>query len=338
LHRQLLSSERAEYLPTQLIPGRFAGETGTGDYRVRLGGKTAPNTEEIQKEIVMPGILNKILSDLEESKILDKVAIPGTKAASKLVPKGPVKDALTGKWLGHPVHPLLTDVAIGFWTAGAVLDLLGHKHEKSAEVLTGLGILSAVPTALAGVADWVDTIGAERRVGLVHALGNTAALAAFTSSYFARRNGDTSKGKVLCAVGSGFLGFSGYLGGHLAYRMGSGVDRTAFDHKPQEWTPVLTDEELLEDSPVVVQAGDADVLLYRNSGTVCAIHNVCSHRGGPLNEGRIDSESRTVTCPWHASEFDLCTGEVVHGPASAPQPRFEARVNGGKVELREVKG
>jgi nitrite reductase/ring-hydroxylating ferredoxin subunit/uncharacterized membrane protein len=286
----------------------------------------------------MPGFLDKMLVSLEEAKALDKVAIPGTDAASKLIPKGPVKDALTGKWLGHPLHPLLTDVAIGFWTAGGVLDLLGERHEKSAEVMTGLGVLSALPTALAGLADWVDTIGEERRVGLVHALGNTAALTAFSTSYFSRRNGDTTGGKVLAAVGLGLLGASGYLGGHLAYRMGSGVDRTAFDHKPQDWTPVLADEDLLEDAPQVVQAGDTDILLYRNSGTVCAIHNVCTHRGGPLNEGSIDSEARTVTCPWHASEFDLCTGEVIHGPASAPQPRFETRVHGGKIEVKEVRG
>ena len=120
--------------------------------------------------------------------------------------------------------------------------------------------------------------------------------------------------------------------------MGSGVDRTAFDHKPQDWTPVLADEDLLEDAPQVVQAGDTDVLLYRNSGNVCAIHNVCTHRGGPLNEGSIDPEARTVTCPWQASEFDLCTGEVIHGPASAPQARFETRVHGGKIELKEVRG
>lgn len=286
----------------------------------------------------MPGFLDKLLASLEDAKILDKVAIPGTDAASKVIPKGPVKDALTGKWLGHPVHPLLTDVAIGFWTAGGALDLLGERHEKSAEVMTGLGILSAIPTALAGLADWVDTIGEERRVGLVHALGNTAALTAFTSSYFCRRNGDTTSGKLLAALGLGLLGASGYLGGHLAFRMGSGVDRTAFDHKPQDWTPVLADEDLLEDAPQVVQAGDTDVLLYRNSGNVCAIHNVCTHRGGPLNEGSIDPEARTVTCPWHASEFDLCTGEVIHGPASAPQARFETRVHGGKIELKEVRG
>lgn len=286
----------------------------------------------------MPGFLDKMLVSLEEAKALDKVAIPATDALSKVIPKGPAKDALTGKWLGHPLHPPLTDVAIGFWTAGAVLDLFGERHEKSAEVMTGLGILSALPTALAGLGDWVDTIGAERRVGLIHALGNTAALTAFTSSYFSRRRGDTTTGKMLAALGSGFLGASGYLGGHLAYRMGSGVDRTAFDHKPQDWTPVLADEDLLEDAPQVVHTGDTDVLLYRNSGTVCAIHNVCTHRGGPLNEGSIDSAARTVTCPWHASEFDLCTGEVIHGPASAPQPRFETRVHGGKIEVKEVKG
>ncbi len=282
----------------------------------------------------MPGILKSI----EEAKFLDKFAVPASEAASKLVPHGPVKDALTGKWLGHPLHPLLTDVAIGCWVAAGALDLFGKSHEKSAEALTGLGIAAAVPTALSGIADWVDTIGEERRVGLVHAVGNTVALAMFTSSFLARRGGNPGKGKVLSMAAHAILGGTGYLGGHLSYRLGSGVDRTTFDHKPAGWTPVLSENDLPENSPVLATAGDTDVLIYRNSGVVCAIANTCTHRGGPLNEGKIDVESMTVTCPWHASEFDLCSGKVVHGPASAPQPKFEARINGGKVELRQAPG
>ncbi len=282
----------------------------------------------------MPGILEKI----EDAEFLDRAAEAGTKVGSKLVPHGPVKDLLTGKWLGHPVHPMLTDAAIAFWTSAVTLDLFGRRYERSAQTLTGLGILSAVPTAAAGLADWVDSIGAERRVGLVHAVGNVAALTAFSGSYTARRRGDSRKGKVLTLIGTTFLASSGYLGGHLAYRIGAGVDRMAFDRLPDEWTPVLEETDLRPGTPVIGRAGDVDVLLYRGTGGVCAISNKCSHRGGPLNEGTINGERNTVVCPWHLSEFNLCTGEVVHGPASAPQPQFEARVNGGKIEVRTVRG
>lgn len=282
----------------------------------------------------MPGILKSI----EQAQILDRVAVPGADAASKMIPQGPVKDTLTGKWLGHPLHPVLTDVAIGCWAAAGALDLIGKRHHKSAEVLTGLGIVAAVPTALSGIADWADTTGEERRVGMVHATGNTVALATFAGSYLARRRGKQNRAKVLSMFAHAVLGGAGFLGGHLTYRLGSGVDRTAFDQGPDQWTPVLADEDLPEGSPVLARAGQTEVLVYRNSGVVCAIANTCSHRGGPLNEGKVDPESRTVTCPWHASEFDLCTGTVVHGPASAPQPKFDARINGGKVELRRSAG
>lgn len=281
----------------------------------------------------MPGILQKI----EDATKLDRAAKAGTAAGSRLIPQGPVKDLLTGRWLGHPVHPLLTDTTIGFWSAALVLDLLGPRHARSAKTLTGLGIISAVPTAAAGLADWVDTIGAERRVGLVHAAGNVAAVAAYCGSFAARVRGDNRRGKVLSFAGATLLSAAGFLGGHLAYRIGSGVDRAAFQHPPEDWTPILAEPDLPANSPVVAQAGDVDVLMYRNSGRICAIANTCSHRGGPLNEGTIDAETRTVACPWHDSHFDLCTGEVKQGPASAPQPRFEARTNGGKIEVRVVK-
>ncbi|HEX2053055.1 MAG TPA: Rieske 2Fe-2S domain-containing protein [Actinomycetota bacterium] len=281
----------------------------------------------------MPGILQKI----EDSEFLDAVAQPAADLGSKLIPQGPVKDALTGKWLGHPVHPMLTDVAISFWTAATTLDLFGKRHERSAQTLTGLGIVSAVPTAAAGIADWVDSIGEERRVGLVHAAGNVAALLAFTGSYLARRNGNSGRGKVLSLLGATFMGGSGYLGGHLAYSIGAGVDRMAFDELPDDWTPVVSEDQLLPGSPALGRAGDVDVLVSRNGSGICAIANKCTHRGGPLNEGDVDTENQTVTCPWHGSQFNMCTGEVVQGPASARQPMFETRVSDGMVEVRTVR-
>ena len=282
----------------------------------------------------MPGILETI----EDSPYLEGPAQKSANAASKLVPHGPVKDLLTGKWLGHPVHPMLTDTAMAFWTSALTLDLFGRRFERSAQTLTGLGIVSAIPTAAAGLADWVDTIGAERKVGLVHAAGNVAALAAFCGSYAARRKGDSTRGKLLTLIGATFMSGSGYIGGHLAYRIGSGVDRTAFDSLPDEWTPVLAESEMKEDTPVLARAGEVDVLVYRGSKGLCAIANKCSHRGGPLNEGTVNRDRNSVVCPWHDSEFDLCTGEVVHGPASAPQPQFKTRMNNGKIEVRTARG
>lgn len=282
-----------------------------------------------------------IVRPIEKAEFLDPAAKKAAEIGKMLVPHGPLKDLLTGNWLGHPLHPLLTDVTIGAWTSANILDLLGGRDSsRAAKRLVGLGILSAVPTALAGIADWVDTLGPERRVGMVHAASNVTGLTAFCLSYAARARGNDARGKLLALVGSAAVSAGGYLGGHLSFRMGAAVDRSVFDELPQEWTPVLAEDELPPAAPVVAQAGSVDVLVYRRPADfgrpaqVCAIANICTHRGGPLNEGKIDAAAGTVTCPWHASEFDLCTGKVIHGPASAPQPNFEVRVKGGKVEVR----
>lgn len=274
---------------------------------------------------------------IEQAKVLDPATETISTGASKVLHQGPVKDALTGHWLGHPVHPMLTDVPIGFWVGSLLLDFFGGKAARStAENLIGWGVLAAVPTAASGVADWVDTIEEEQRLGFVHALGNVAAIILYGLSYRARRRGDHSRGVALSLIGAGSLTISGYLGGHLAYRLGAGVNRTAFDEPSEDWTPVLPAAELPEKVPTLGDAGGISIMLFREGDTISAIADKCTHRGGPLHEGEVDPSGKTVTCPWHYSEFDLKTGKVVHGPATAPQPFYEARISGDQVEVRRA--
>lgn len=68
---------------------------------------------------------------------------------------------------------------------------------------------------------------------------------------------------------------------------------------------------------------------------MCAIANTCTHLGGPLAEGKREGD--TVICPWHGSRFDPGTGDVLGGPAVYPEPRYEARVRAGKIEVRAAK-
>lgn len=275
------------------------------------------------------------LNVIEQATALDKPGEVIGDVATKLIAQGPLKDALTGKWQGHPVHPALTDIPIGLWLNSLVLDILGGERSRdAADRLLGLGILSSLPTAAAGLADWVDTIGDERRIGLVHAGGNVLAIALYTSSYAARKSGKRATGFLLSLAGTGVLTAAGFLGGHLVYRMGSGVNQTRFQHYPEEWTPVLPAAELPQKVAVAADTDEGKVFLYRDGESICAIADRCSHRGGPLHEGEIDPASNTVTCPWHASVFDIRTGEVRRGPASAPQPSFEARIAGDQVEVK----
>jgi uncharacterized membrane protein len=124
--------------------------------------------------------------------------------------------ALRGRWLGHSLHPLLTDVPLGAWIGVSALDVAGGRRARPAATgLLGLGIAAAVPTALAGVADWRTTTGRSRRVGVVHAVANSAALAIYCASLLARVRGRHRAGAALGLVAGTVATAGGYLGGHL---------------------------------------------------------------------------------------------------------------------------
>lgn len=262
---------------------------------------------------------------------LDRVAELVGPLAERLGP-GPVKDLLSGTWLGHPLHPVLTDVTIGAWTSAGMLDVVGgERSSDAARRLIGLGVLSAGPTALAGWSDWADTEGEERRAGVAHALGNTAAIAAFGLSWVARRAGRRGLGIALSTVGTGIASATAYIGGHLVYSRGVGVDVTAFDRLPVRPTAVMAADELEEGTPTVVEVKGVPVFLLRRGEHVFAMHNRCTHRGGPLHKGKLEGD--TIECPWHGSCFRVTDGELERGPATAPQPVYAARIVDGKVEV-----
>jgi len=278
-------------------------------------------------------IVEDLLERLHQAEWLDGVARPLSKFVGEVIPHGVVKDALSGTWIGHPLHPMLTDVAIGSWTSAFFLDLMGRPgSQEAADSLVGIGVLSAVPTAAAGLADWSDMMGAERRVGLVHAGANVVATGLYGLSWLARRGGNRSRGVALGLAGATVATVGGYLGGHLSYRQGVNVDRNAWEEGPADWVDTIDENELVEGAPVPVSADGVQVLLVRRGTTVHAIGDVCSHAGGPLHEGEVDGGC--VTCPWHASTFRLSDGAVLHGPATAAQPVFDTQVAGGTVQVR----
>lgn len=279
-------------------------------------------------------VVEDVLERIEEAEGLDRVARPLAKAVAKVVPHGPVKDALSGTWLGHPLHPLLTDVAIGSWTSAFLLDVFGGEGtEAAADALVAAGVVSALPTALAGLSDWSDLLGAERRVGLIHAAANVLAVTCYGLSWVARRKGDRGRGVALGLLGASVATVGGYLGGHLSYRQGVNVNRNAWEEGPEGWVDVAAESELVEGRPVAADADGVRVCLVKRGSALHAIADVCGHAGGPLHEGELDGEGR-VTCPWHGSTFRVQDGAVVHGPATAPQPDFETRVQDGRVSVR----
>ncbi|HEU5195763.1 MAG TPA: Rieske 2Fe-2S domain-containing protein, partial [Methylomirabilota bacterium] len=243
-----------------------------------------------------------------------------------------VKNFLHGTWLGHPLHPVLTDVPIGAWTTALVFDALdagSHGWPWQRTVRRGaddailVGIVGALGAAVAGVTDWQHTDGKARRTGLAHAMLNTIALGLYTGSLLMRRRGARGAGRTLAGAGFGVMLASAYLGGRLIYREHISVDH-AQREEPEGYLRALRESELREGQPVRAELNGLRVVVVKRGGRVYALGERCSHLGGPLAEGQLQEES--IVCPWHGSRFALEDGRVLDGPATMPQPCFETRV------------
>lgn len=276
--------------------------------------------------------LYELTERLGKLEALDSAGHKVAEAVGRALPHGPVKDALSGTWLGHALHPVLTDVPIGTWASASILDILGGEDTgRSAELLIGVGLAAAVPTVAAGWSDWSDTQGSEQRIGLVHGASNGAVTLLYGSSLWARRRGNRGVGVSLGLLGAGLTLASAYLGGHLSLSKGVGVDQTAFEDGPSEWTTVMS-EAALGPEPASADVGGTAVMLVRHRGAIKAIMDRCSHLSGPLHEGELRDDC--IVCPWHGSVFRLDDGAVVEGPARAPQPAYDVRVEQGDIQVR----
>jgi uncharacterized membrane protein len=171
--------------------------------------------------------LTALVERLESVEVLDGAASALGREIRELIPDGPPKDALSGRWLGHAVHPVLTDVPIGMWTSAVLLDWTGGRASRpAADRLLVVGLLAAGATVATGWSDWADAEqgnAAVRRVGLVHAATNAAATALMLGSCISRIRGARGHGRLLALAGSAALGLGGWLGGHLSYSLGAGV-------------------------------------------------------------------------------------------------------------------
>lgn len=248
----------------------------------------------------------------------------------------PVKSLLNGTWLGHPVHPMVTDVPVGAMTVAAVLDAVGQ--DTAADLAVATGLASMVASAATGAADAVDTYGRPQVYATVHASLMVGSLAAYAGSMLLRigPRGGRPLAKVLSLAGYGAMAAGAYVGGDLAYKLGNQVDRHAFDSHSTKWKS-LDVAEVPAGQLVKAKAGTDTLVLYRaaDGDPITALSSVCAHEGGPLDKGTI--VDGCVECPWHQSRFRLADGHVVQGPAVYDQPMFEVReADGGGLEARRV--
>ena len=282
-------------------------------------------------------LASELADRLAELEPLDSVAEPLAKKVRDLLPGGTVKDILSGTFLGHALHPLLQLAPLGTWTSAVILDLVGGEDgESSADLLIGTGLLATVPTVVTGWSDYADTTVASdrvRRIGILHAAVNVTGASLFGASLLARGRGARGRGKLLAMAGMGAVSAGGWLGGHLSYAEGVGVDNTVFQQYPSDWTAVAEDAQVLEGQPQRVEVDGTPLLVVRDGGEVRVLADRCSHRGGPLSGGEISDGC--VTCPWHGSRFRLADGSVERGPAAYPQPALDVRVSDGMVEVRD---
>lgn len=275
----------------------------------------------------------RIIGHLEP---LDRPAERLAAAVREVVRARRVKDVLSGSWLGHAVHPMLVVVPIGSWTGAAALDLVrGSEAACSSELLIALGVAGAVPAVATGVSDWAESERSRRevrRIGLLHGATNSTVLALHVASLVQRRRGRCAAGVRLSRRGFCVLVVGDWLGGHVAFARGVGVNRAAFDDAPHQWTRVVGADRVGDGHAARARADDGDFAIVRRNGAIYALADRCGHCGGSLSSGRLVGDS--IQCPRNATRFRPRDGAIVLGPSAYPQPVFEAREHDGHIEVR----
>jgi len=250
-----------------------------------------------------------------------------------------LKDLMHGTTvLGHPLHPAITDLPIGAWSVGVLADWLfvttGRVPAVAGDLGLAIGVAAAIVAAMTGYTDHHETVGHGRRAATVHGLTMTVVVVIELVSMGMRLWApDMRTGAIVLATGAWLLAVvGGYVGGHLTFAMGTVVNHNAFFEGPMEFVRVGSREDFPEGEMRRVEAEGLPVVIMRREGLLHAIGAVCSHAGGPLQEGKLEGE--VVTCPWHYSRFRFGDGKVVGGPATFDQPPLLVRERGGAVEVK----
>jgi nitrite reductase/ring-hydroxylating ferredoxin subunit/uncharacterized membrane protein len=269
-----------------------------------------------------------------------------------------LKAFIQGKPLRHPVHPALVHFPIGLFLLSLILDLVSYVWSDSTGLVRasfyamaagfGVGLLAIV----AGLVDRSDIRmdhPARKTVNL-HMTLNLIAMALYVINLFLRAgqvDRDTTPPipLLLSVVGVGIILFSGYLGGTMVYDDGIGVGRhRRYTRTPRQtidvsmferqdgWVAVCDADALKEGESLRVDWDGNIIAIARYAGEVYAFQEFCTHRYGPLSEGKLSNYQ--VECPWHRSCFDIRTGKVVEGPAKVDLKSYSAAVRAGKIFIR----
>ena len=101
----------------------------------------------------------------------------------------------------------------------------------------------------------------------------------------------------------------------------------------EDFVKVVDTNDIQPSQMKEVQVDGESLCIVNVEGKYYAIGNICTHEGGPLADGNL--EGYEVECPWHASKFDVRTGEVKEPPASEPEPVYQIKVDGNNILLKK---
>lgn len=200
-----------------------------------------------------------LMARLERAETLDHPAEVVDKVARAAHPSQKLRAAAQGSVVGHPLHAAMSDVPVGAWLSSLLLDLRHPSEARSgADTLLCVAVASALPTAFLGLADFLRLDAEQRRVATVHAAFNSAGLGLGVASLCSRRSGRRAAGVLLSAAGAAFLGAGGFLGGHIASRLGPPSDTAAEVERERPLGQLRTTNSAASASGAAADTSDAD--------------------------------------------------------------------------------
>ncbi len=247
-------------------------------------------------------------------------------------------DLLHGTWLGHPLHPLITDVVVGGATASVLLLVLSWFGIDGLYLplawILALTSLAALAAMASGLTDFKDTFGDEQNVAGLHGLTNIVGSLGIFVAFFAAAFELPGLLAVSLLAGYAVLSTGAFIGGHVVFRFGTAVNHNAFSSgkRAKEFTRVAGRDEVPEETPTRAMLGSTALVLVRRGDVAYALKDTCSHAGASLSKGHLDGDG--IVCPLHGSVFRLADGRVRHGPATSRQVHYRARVSDGGVEVQ----